>query len=185
MNAVLARLEPWIGAVAVLAMDADAVLLDLLARDPEPLATDHRYFPGLHPHDAGLPLRHFNYEQERAAEEARLALLERLREEWREGQRRRALAQHAARRERERNQAPAEVAWRRDIKAGWLEMLRDAASRVRGTPHEAVLLPDLERDMATVAGWPVEAPFPGRLDPDRFKAMFAGRLAACEGTSSS
>jgi hypothetical protein len=148
-------------------LGADAVLLDLLARDAEPLATDHRYFPGLRPHDAGLPLRHFNYEEER-----------------REGQRRRALAQHAERRERQRNQALADVAFRRDIKAGWLEMLRDAASRVRGTPHEAVLLPDLERDMATVAGWPVEAPFPGWLDRDRFKAAFAGRLAACEGTSS-
>jgi hypothetical protein len=184
MSAALAAREPWLGVVPVLAMGADAVLLDLLARDPEPLATDHRYFPGLRPHDAGLPLRHFNYEEERAAEEAReearRALLERLREE----QRRRALAQHAARRDRERNQASAEVAWRRDIKAGWLEMLRDAASRVRGTPHEAVLLPDLERDMATVAGWPVEAPFPGWLDRDRFKAAFAGRLAACEGTSS-
>jgi hypothetical protein len=172
MNAVLAQLEPWIGTVPVLAMDADAVLLDLLAHDPEPLATDHRYFPGLHPYDAGLPLRHFIYERERAAEAARQALRERQREEWREGRRRRALAQHAARRERE------------EIKAGWLEMLEGAASRVRGTPHEAVMLPDLERDMATVAALSVEAPFTRWLDRDRFKAAFAARLAACEGASS-
>jgi hypothetical protein len=46
------------------------------------------------------------------------------------------------------------------------------------------MLPDLERDMATVAALSVEAPFTRWLDQDRFKAAFVARLAACEGTSS-
>jgi hypothetical protein len=148
----------------VLARGADDVLMELLARDAEPLATDHGFIRDYH---YDLPLRHF--EARRAEEDAA-----------RERARARAIEQHRVRRLADAARAVAEMEERRRIKAGWLAMLEHAASLVRGTRHEAALLADLERDMATIGGWSVGVRFPGWLDRGRFEAAFALRLAACE-----
>jgi hypothetical protein len=172
MSGALAGQEPWIGVVPVLAMGADDVLLDLLAHDAEPLATDHRYYPRSYGNQ--LPLRH--YEVRRAADAWD--------RERREQARLRAIEQHRLRRIAEQEIRERETEDRRRTRADWLAMLDDAAERVRGTRHEVMLLPDLERDMATIGGWSVDTPFPGRLDRARFEAAFAARLADCEETGS-
>ena len=52
-------------------------------------------------------------------------------------------------------------------------MLQLAANQVRGTRYDA-LVPDLERDIASIRAWPPGAP-PGRLDRRRFLNEFERR----------
>jgi hypothetical protein len=172
MSGALAGQEPWIGVVPVLAMGADEVLLDLLAHDAEPLAMDHRW--SARPYGHVLPARHYEY----------LRTAEEVYRERREQARLRAIEQHRLRRIAKQEIRERETEDRRQTRADWLAMLDDAAERVRGTRHAAMLLPDLERDMKTIGGWSVDTPFPGRLDRARFEAAFAARLADCEETGS-
>jgi hypothetical protein len=180
---MLAQQEPWIGPpVPVLRIDADDTLLDLLARDPEPLATDHKFYvryPRFPYND--LPFRPYEVrrvhdeerrgreEAERLEEEASRARAERLREERRE-QARLSEAERIA----------AQIEHREHRKVEWLAMMEAAAATVRGTRHEAKMLPDLERDMATIAKWSTDEDPSFWLDKDRFEAAFARRLMEAE-----
>jgi hypothetical protein len=168
MREALAQQEPWIGPlVPVLPIGADAILLDLLARDPEPIATDHRF----HGEYAFTMLyRHF---------EARRAYDEAVRER-REKARVRAIEQHRLAKLAREEMLAALAENRRSTQAGWIAMLDAAAARVRGTPYEVALLPDLERDMKTIAGWSIDEDFPAWLDKERFEAAFERRLAECK-----
>jgi hypothetical protein len=169
MNQDLAQREPWIGPpVPVLPIGADDTLLDLLARDLEPLATDHRFHPPIYFYDHHI--RHF---------EARRAADEKARERG-EAARVRAIEQHRLAKLAREEMLAALVESRRSTQAGWIAMLAAAAARVRGTPYEGTLLPDLERDMKTIAGWSLDEDFPARLDKERFEAAFERRLAECK-----
>jgi hypothetical protein len=168
MSEALAQQEPWIGPpVPVPLIGADDTLLDLLARDPEPLATDHRFHG-----DYAFIMLYRHFEARRAHDEAV--------RDRREKARVRAIEQHRLAKLAREEMFAALVESRRSTQAGWLAMLEAAAARVRGTPYEAALLPDLERDMKTIAGWSLDEDFPARLDKERFEAAFERRLAECK-----
>jgi hypothetical protein len=174
----------------ILDEDADEELLALLGRDSDP-----EDYPERHEYDGrdrDPPLTFAERERNRRLREIELAKYAAQQERWkaereRDGERRGALAkERAAQRRAESNaelraaNAAAREAYRQrcqDERSMWEGMLIGAAERVRGTPHEARMLPDLERDLATIRSFP-PGPIPWMLNAERFEAEFQRRLGA-------
>jgi hypothetical protein len=155
----------------ILDEDADEELLALLERDSDPGDyPERRYYTG---RDNDPPLTPEERERNRRLRVVELAEYAAQQERW--------VAEYAAQQARWKEQrAAAEVEFKRQVadqRLAWETMLVDAVERVRNTPHAARMLPDLERDLATLRSFP-PGPIPWMLNAERFEAEFQRRLRA-------